>query len=127
MKEWIVKTVLVAVALLTPIKSMLIATGLLIFADLILGVWAAHKRNEAITSAGLRRSVTKFLVYQLVIITGFVVEKWLLDDLLPVSKLVSGVIGLVELKSLLENANTIHGSDLFKTVINKLGSDNHKD
>lgn len=48
----------------------------------------------------------------------------MLDYLLPVSKIVASVIGLVELKSILENANSILGQDLFKTVIAKLGSQN---
>jgi hypothetical protein len=50
----------------------------------------------------------------------------MIDSILPISKLVSGIIGVVELKSLMENLNTIHGSDLFKSVIEKLGSINDK-
>lgn len=120
------KTSTVIIALLAPIHAMILATGTLIVADTILGVWAAKKRGEEITSAGLRRTLTKMLVYQLTIVTGFVVETWLISSMFPVSKLVAGVIGLVEFKSLLENVNTINGNPIFKDIITKLGSSNDK-
>jgi len=126
MKEWILKTSTVIIALFAPIHAMIIATGTLIVVDTFFGVWAAKKRGEEITSAGLRRTLTKMLVYQLTILTGFVVETWLISGMFPVSKLVAGVIGLVEFKSLLENVNTINGSPIFKDIITKLGSSNDK-
>lgn len=126
MKELFLKTALVCISLLAPIHSMIIATGVLIIADMILGIWAAKKRGEKITSAGMRRTISKFFVYQIVLITGFVIEIWLLQGLFPISKLVAGVIAVVEGKSLLENANTIYGSPIFKDIIEKLGSTNDK-
>lgn len=112
------------IALLAPIKALLISVGFLIMADLITGVWAALKRKETIKSAAMRRTVSKMVIYNIAVISGFLVEVYMLEELLPVSKIVASVIGLVELKSILENANTILGADLFKTVIAKLGSDN---
>ncbi len=48
----------------------------------------------------------------------------MLEAIFPVSKIVASIIGLVELKSILENCNTILGVDIFKAAISKLGSDN---
>jgi DNA-binding ferritin-like protein (Dps family) len=114
------------IALLAPAKALLISVGFLIIADLVTGIWAAVKRNDKISSAALRRSVSKIFVYQLAVISGFLVEHFMLADMFPVSKVVASVIGLVELTSILENSNTILGQDLFKSVIAKLGSQNDR-
>lgn len=111
-------------AVLAPIKAILLVTGFLIFADLLSGVIAAKKRGETISSCGLRRTITKCLVYNLAVISGFLVEKYMLADIIPISKLISGIVSLVELKSILENLNTIYGNDIFKSLIKKLGSEN---
>lgn len=114
------------VAVFAPIKAMLLVTGFLIVSDLISGILAARKRGEKVTSAGLRRTVTKCLVYNMAILSGFLVEQYMLASIFPISKLIAGIISLVELKSILENLNTINGSDIFKTVLTQLGSVNDK-
>jgi len=111
-------------AVLAPIKSVLLVTGFLIFADLLSGVLAARKRGEKITSAGFRRTISKLLIYNLAVISGFLVETYMVSNLLPISKLISGVIALVELKSVLENLNTVNGTNIFKTVLFTLDSKN---
>lgn len=126
MKEWLVKGLIVTLTILSPIKPMLIACGILILADTITGMFAAHKRKESIQSAEMRRSITKLVVYQIAIISAFVLEKYMLGSLVPVSKIVAGVIGMVEFKSILENVSTIAGQDILALVINKLGSKNAK-
>lgn len=126
MKEWIVKGLIVLASILAPIKPMLIACGFLVVADMVTGMLAAKKRKESIQSAEMRRSLTKMLVYQVAIISAFVLEKYMLDGAMPVSKVVSGVIGMVEFKSVLENASTIAGQDIVKLVMDRLGSKNAK-
>lgn len=126
MKEWLGKVAIACLAVLAPIQTILLSVGFLITADFITGIWAAHKRKEQIKSAAMRRTISKIVIYQMAVITGFLLETYLLSSIFPVSKLVAGVIGLVEFKSILENGNTILGEDIFKVVINKLGSDNDK-
>ncbi|WP_374028339.1 phage holin family protein [Bdellovibrio bacteriovorus] len=121
--EMLKSLALTGLLVFAPIKAVIITVGVLIFADMILGIMAARKRGEAITSAGMRRSVTKMFVYQSAVMTGFLVETFLLGGLIPVNKLVGGVIGVVEFKSLLENVTEITGTD-FKEIIRKLGSKN---
>jgi hypothetical protein len=74
------KVIMVLAAIVAPIKAVIFAVGFLVFADLIMGVWAAKKRGETINSAGLRRSVSKLLVYQLSILSAFAVETYLVTD-----------------------------------------------
>ena len=126
MKEWIVKALLVLAATLAPIKALLIACGVIIAADMITGMMAAKKRGEKIESAEMRRSLSKMVVYQIAIISGFVLQTYMLEDLIPVAKVVGGVIGMVEFKSILENVSTNAGQDILQLVIDKLGSKNAK-
>lgn len=122
--EYVQPILMSTLAVFAPVKAILIVTGVLIIADLISGIMAAKKRGESISSAGLRRTITKIFVYNMAVVTGFLVEKYMITDIFPVSKLIAGIISVVELKSILENLNTINGTDIFKTIIEKLGSSN---
>lgn len=124
MKEWLSKLFLASLAALAPIHMVMITVGVLILADLITGIWAALKRGEKVSSAAMRRTISKIFIYQLAVVTGFMLETYILDGVLPVAKIVAGVIGMVEFKSILENSNHIVGGDIFRIIIQKLGSDN---
>jgi Bacteriophage holin family len=124
MKEWFIKLGLASLAALAPIQAVLVTVGILIIADLFTGMLAAIKRGEKISSAAMRRTISKMFVYQLAVICGFLLETYLMSSVLPVAKIVAGVIGMVEFKSILENSNTIMGGDVFKIILSKLGSDN---
>lgn len=115
-----------AIAVLAPIHMMMTVVGVLIFADLALGIWAAYKRGESISSSAMRRTLSKILVYQLVLITGFLCETYLIGGLVPISKIAAAAIGMVEMTSILENANSINGESIFKKLLQRLGSDNDK-
>lgn len=126
MKDWIIGLLLSIVAVFAPIKALILTTGIVIFADLVFGIIAAHKRKEKITSAGIRRTITKIFVYHSAILLGFLIETYMIDGFIPISKIAGGLIGVVEAKSILESLNDINGSDIFKSLIKKLGSDNDK-
>lgn len=111
-------------AFLAPAKPLFIGSMVMVAIDFITGIIAAHKRGEPVTSAGLRRTVTKALIYTLAIISGLVAQKLLLEDLVPAAKLIAGCIGVVEIKSVLENCQTILGMSLFEAIMSKFGSNN---
>lgn len=120
------KVILTIVAILSPIHTVMIAAGVLIVADLITGIIAAKKRGEPISSAGFRRTVSKMLVFQSAVICGFITEQYLLKGTVPVTNIVASVIGLTELTSILENLNSISGTNLLQDIIKRIGSDNDK-
>lgn len=126
MKEYLTALLVSVVAIFAPIKAIFLVTGILIFSDLVFGIIAAKKRGEKITSAGLRRTVTKIFVYNAAVALGFLVEKYMLDGFIPVSKIASGLISVVEFTSILESLNAINGSPVFAKLIEKLGSVNDK-
>jgi uncharacterized membrane protein len=121
---WARAIAVAGLALLMPIGPIIGVAVLLIFADLFTGVWAARKRGERISSAALGRTVSKLVVYLTAIITSYLVEHVMLQDTLPISKLAGSAIGLVEMKSLIENFTVILGKDLFRAILAKLGSTN---
>lgn len=119
------KALLVSIlAVFAPIQALVIITGLLIAVDTLTGILSARKRGERISSAGLRRTVTKSLVYLTAVCMGFLVEHYMISDIIPISKIVSGLIACVELKSILENLDHLNGSSIFKKIIDRLGSVN---
>jgi hypothetical protein len=124
MKQLLTSLAISAFAVLAPIHTILLTVGITIFGDLVTGVWAANKRGEKISSAGLRRTISKIVVYNLAIVLGFIIEKYLLGDILPVSKIAAGLIGATEGLSIFENLNSISGNNVFKSLIDKLGSVN---
>jgi hypothetical protein len=124
MSSFLGKLSIAVMAALAPIKPVMITVGILILSDLITGIWAAKKRGETITSAALGRTVSKMVVYQTAVVTGFLLQKYLLADAIPIVNIVGGIIGMVEFKSFIENANTIIEGDIFKEILKKLGSKN---
>lgn len=126
MKTILINIGLSCLAVLAPIHSMLIVVGIVIFADLFTGIVAARKREERITSAGLRRTISKIFIYQFAIIIGFLIETYLMSGVIPISKIVAALIGITEARSIYENLQIITGNDIFKKVVEKLGSVNDK-
>lgn len=124
MKSFLSNLLVSAMAALAPIKPVIITVGILIISDLITGIWAARKRGEQITSAALGRTVSKMVVYQTAVVTGFLLQKYLLADAMPIVNIVGGIIGMVEFKSFVENANVIVDGDIMKEILKKLGSKN---
>ncbi len=126
MIKWLEALGINILAIFAPIESVILTSLLLLVVDLITGIMAAKKRGEPITSAGLRRTVSKIFIYEAALLLAFLTEKYLLGHMMPVTKMVSGMIGMVELKSVFENMNDISGQDLLSSLLTKLNSDNSK-
>lgn len=124
MKTFLINLLIVIATIFAPIQNIIISVFVLILCDLVFGVMAARKRKEKITSAGIRRTVSKFFVYEIALCICFIAETYLLGGVLPVSKILAGIIGIAELKSILESLDEINGSSLLAEVIKKLGSKN---
>ena len=97
------------------IKSALFAIGFLIIADTVTGIWASVNTNNYITSRKGGRIISKFLLYPLSIIVAKVAESYLSPGI-PWVEVTSGIIAIVEIKSIFENISLILGFDLWKRV-----------
>lgn len=114
----------VIIAVFAPAKGMILATLALILVDLITGVVAAYKRKEPITSAGLRRTITKLFVYGSAVLIAFLAQQYLTGPEIPVANITAGFVGLTETLSCLENINEIGDNGLLKALLDKLNSQN---
>lgn len=110
-------------AIFAPIRTIALVTLVMIFVDLFTGVVAAYRRKEPITSAGFRRTVSKIFVYEVALGAGFLAQHYMIQDL-ELVKMISGMVAVVELKSIMENLDSISGTSLMQTLIDKLGSKN---
>lgn len=117
---------LATLAVFLPIKAVLITVFVLILFDMVSGMVAAYKKGEKITSKGIGRTVLKLLIYETCIVCGFLAEKYLIGDAIPVVKLIAGIVGVTEMVSILENANSISGNTMFAQLIGLLQSKSSK-
>ncbi len=124
MRNYLYATLTALIGVFAPIKPVMATMLVLIIADLLTGMYAAYKRKEPIQSSAIRRTVSKIFIYEIAVALGFLAQAYLVKDLIPVANLIGSVVGLVELKSVLENLNSASGTDLLKSVLDKLGSDN---
>ncbi len=103
---------------LAPIHSVLLALTVLILADFSTGIWAAKKLKERITSNNMKKTAIKFVVYFGAIIVGFTIENLVPD--VPLVKVISGVLALIEGKSFFENIHKISGIDFWTAALSKI-------
>lgn len=114
------KLMLSVFAVLSPIKHLMVATGFLLVVDFITGIWASIKRGNEISSFKMRRTIVKALAYQSSIVVAFVIEKYMLEDAVPITKVVASIIALTEGKSFFENLNAITGINFWNAILNKV-------
>ncbi len=107
--------ILIALSVLAPITEAMITCGVLIVSDLIMGLIAAYKNNEKIESKKLKNTVVKMLVYQLLIISAFIAEKYM-APFIPLTKITLSFIAIVEFSSLAENFQKITGLPFIKYI-----------
>lgn len=129
MKDWLIAITLSIAGIFAPVKVLIIVSYVLIFSDLITGLIAAKKRGEwkslnDIRSSGLGRTFSKIGVCSAAICLAFLVEHFIIEDYLPLSKLAAAAFAFKELKSILENLDVINGNPVYKSLVKKLGSVN---
>jgi hypothetical protein len=91
----------------------LFGLGFLVLTDFATGMLAAKKRGEVISSRKMRPTITKGIGYMAAILVAHTFEKSFMPDL-NCLKIVSGLIALIELKSLDENLKDLTGKSFFK-------------
>lgn len=126
MKQHLLHLALAITAVFAPEAAAIGTVLVLIGADLVTGLLAARKSGQPITSAGLRRTITKVFIYEAALMAAYLAQKYLMEDALPLAKIVSSFIGLTEFKSISENLNILSGNSLLSSLIDKLGSVNEK-
>lgn len=126
---FITKLLLSTLVFLAPIKELIIGIGFLLFVDFVLGIVVAKKNGIPIQSKEAKRTIIKMLLYQLTILTAFVLDTVFIPGSIIV-RVAAMAIGLVEGKSIFEHIYTLTGLnvwDLLKDKIQSAVSSNTKD
>ena len=101
------------IAILAPIQSAIFAIGVLVGIDLIMGILASRKIGIKFSSRKLKDTAVKLLVYNLLLIAGFVSETYMVDWI-PFVKIVLSFLAVVEVTSIGENFQKISGLPFIK-------------
>lgn len=104
---------------LTPIHHLMLAIGAIIAIDFILGIAVARKRGIPITSREAKRTIIKMFLYQLTVLTAFLLDTFFIPGDLVV-RVSSMAIGLVEAKSIFENIHTLTGLNIWDSLKEKI-------
>lgn len=115
--EKLMKFVFWLLTLLSPINGVMVTMVFLIIVDFITGYYASFKKRIPISSSRIGHTVSKFFIYNLVILAAFFLEKHIVNEV-PFLKIIAGFIAITEIKSILENFNSIYGVNPFKALIN---------
>lgn len=120
MKNHALSSLLFLLGLLAPIQVLAIAIGFLVVADVVTGVWASLKAKQRVTSDRFGRTVTKSGVYLVALVVAHVAEAYVFGGAVPVTKVVSGLVGTTELISIYENLSRISGLDFKRAIAERL-------
>lgn len=124
MKLWLDNFWKALVAVFTPAAPVFFAVFVLVVVDLITALIAAWKNSEPLVSAGIRRSVSKLLIYLTACGAAWIAQLYLTGPDLPCLRIASTLIAVAELKSIFENLDKISGGTLLQSIIDKLSNTN---
>lgn len=113
----VIKFVFWLLTLLSPVNAVMVTLVFLIIVDFITGSYASIKYHVPIRSSRIGHTISKFFIYNLVILAAFFLEKHIVNEV-PFLKIIAGFIAITEIKSILENYNKIYGVNPFKALIN---------
>ena len=109
------KIIAMLMAFFAPIQGIMFTVGFLIICDTIFGIWKAKRLNEKITSRGLSKIISKMFLYEGTIIMFFLIDKFILGDILfrlvsiewLLTKVVALVLASIEIFSIDENYRAV--------------------
>jgi len=126
LEEFLMHVLTAIICFLVPIHGLMLAVGSFIVFDTITGIWKSFRKGGAssITSGKLGQIVPKMILYQLAVITFFMVDKAIVNDIIKnwfsidflLTKLTALVLISIEAKSIDENWKDIHKVGLFSSL-----------
>lgn len=124
------KLMAILATLFAPIQGIMVTVGLAILADTIVGIWKASKLKQTITSRKMGQVISKMLIYEATIILFYLIDKFILGDLISafvaveflITKGIALTLASIEIFSIDENIKAVKGTgiaDAFKRLIKK--------
>ncbi len=133
MKTWIIthfNTLLIAtIAVFSPLKESLLAIGFLITMDFIFGNIKALIKKQKITSRKWTHTASKIFLYTGCVGSVYILDQYILKSGMNLHKIIAIFLGLIELKSILENFEEMTGINIWDRLIKivKRGTSETKD
>jgi hypothetical protein len=111
-------------AFFMPIYGLLFLIGFAIILDTITGIWKAKKTKVPITSRAIRAIVPKFLLYEITVILFYLIDYFILNDIiikfftvpLMLTKVMALILASIEVISINENYKAVQGIDLWQSA-----------
>jgi hypothetical protein len=109
-----------------PISGILFLVGFAIFVDTLTGLWKSKKLKIPITSRKLSAIVSKMFLYQLAVIGFYLIDFWILNDIimkffsvpLMLTKILALVLISIEVMSINENYFAIRKISIWQGMKN---------
>jgi hypothetical protein len=107
-----------------PISGILGLLFALIIADTATGIWKAKHLKQEITSRKLSAIISKLLLYELCVILFYLIDYFILNDIILVffsvplmlTKVLALVLASIEVMSISENWRIVRGVNLFQSA-----------
>lgn len=99
------------------ILTAMIVMGFLIIADTVSGIIASVRAGEPFSSRKLANMASKFLLYQLVIISAHAIDLYMIGLPMLLTATLSG-LSLIEFTSIVENVDKATGINLWSYIRN---------
>lgn len=120
MKTWMIHLWIGIVAFLTPLFPMALLVSTLIGTDFVFGLYRAYKTQEQINSRKMGHTISKMFLYNMAVLSVFMLEKIIVGTDMQFTKIAVGVIAMVELKSIDESFRILYGFSIYESLIERL-------
>ena len=123
-KNSLLKLITICFSFFLPISGILGLLFALILSDTATGIWKAKHLKHEITSRKLSAIVSKLLLYELTVIMFYLIDFYILNDIiltffsvpLMLTKVLALVLASIEIMSINENYKVVKGIDLWQSA-----------
>jgi len=123
-KNSLLKLITICVSFFLPISGILGLLFALILSDTATGIWKAKHQKHEITSRKLSAIISKLLLYELTVILFFLIDYFILNDIiltvfsvpLMLTKVLALVLASIEIMSISENWRIVKGVNLWQSA-----------
>lgn len=105
---------------LAPVAPIVYTLTFVIFCDFIFGIYRAYKAKEEITSRKMAQTLPKLLLYNIIIIALYLVDRYVMMTGIGLEKVACSLMLLVEMKSVDESFKIIFGYSLWQRLIDNI-------
>lgn len=118
--EFFMKVFAVLALFFAPIAHIMLALTILILCDCVTGIWSSQKRGIPFSSSKFFSSITKLIVYLMLIMVSHLVQLYLVPEI-PLVKLSIFFCTTTEFLSFVENVSSISGRNVVGYFREQLG------